>query len=109
LQYLESDAANPKIEKLSGFDWISSGGASRYSEELLRSPRFQSLLKELSARYDWILATTPATLPSAEAENLSCLFDASVVVVTHESLNTLIAFSEALPAEKEERLSFVFS
>lgn len=109
LQYLESDAANPRIEKLAGFDWISSGGASRYSEELLRSPRFQSLLKELSSRYDWILATTPATLPSAEAENLSCLFDASVVVVTHESLNTLIGFSEALPPEKEERLSFVFS
>lgn len=109
LQYLESDAANPKIEKLSDFDWIPSGGISRYSEELLRSPRFQTLLKELSSRYDWILASTPATLPSAEAENLSGLFDASVVVVTNESLNTLIAFSETLPKDKEERLSFVFS
>lgn len=109
LQYLESDAANPKIERLSDFDWIPSGGVSRYSEELLRSPRFQSLLKELASRYDWILASTPATLPSAEAENLSGLFDASVVVVTNESLNTLIAFSEALPKDKEERLSFVVS
>lgn len=109
LQYLEKEVDEPVIEKLSGFDWIPSGGASRYSEELLRSPRFNALLERLEMKYDWILATSSTSIPSAEAENLSLLFDGVALTITNESIQSVIAFSKTLPTEKQEALTFLFS
>lgn len=108
LQYLEKETDEPYTERLSSFDWIPSGGSSRYSEELLRSPRFKALLDKLERKYDWILATSSASIPSAEAENLSALFDGAAVNVTDESIQSLIAFSKTLPEDKQEALTFVF-
>jgi tyrosine-protein kinase Etk/Wzc len=109
LQYLERESEEPIIEKLSSFDWIASGGSSRYSEELLRSPRFKSLIEKLEKKYDWILATSSASIPSAEAENLSALFDGTAIDVTDESIQSLIAFSKTLPPKKQEALTFLFA
>lgn len=109
LQFLEKETDEPYTERLSSFDWIASGGSSRYSEELLRSPRFKALLDKLEKKYDWILATSSSGIPSAEAENLSALFDAAAINVTDESIQSLIAFSKSLPEEKQEALTFVFS
>ncbi|MFV0340483.1 MAG: hypothetical protein ACK5MA_07685 [Parachlamydiaceae bacterium] len=109
LQYLEKETEEPSTEKLSAFDWIPSGGRSRYSEELLRSPRFRFLLDKLEKKYDWILATSSASIPSAEAENLSALFDGTAINVTDESIQSLVAFSKTLPPKKQEALTFLFA
>ena len=107
LQYLENKADAPFIEDMDGFDKVSAGGVCRYSEELLRSPRFVALLEKLKTSYDWILGVSPMRIPSAEAENLAKLFDGLVVVVTNETLQNLIAFNDTLDQTKQEALTFV--
>lgn len=109
LQYLEGAVDQPEIQSLDGFDLIPAGGVSRYSEELLRSPRFNTLLNNLRSSYTWILGVSPASIPSAEAENLARLFDGTVVVFTDETLPDLIAFSKTLDEAKREALTFVCS
>lgn len=109
LQYLEGKVESPHIEKLDGFDRIAAGGASRYSEELLRSPRFFELLKRLKTSYDWTLALAPIKVASAEAENLAKLFDGTIVVVTDETLQELLAFSESLDRERKKSLTFLMA
>lgn len=107
IQYLEGKIDSAPIEELDGFDLISAGGVSRYSEELLRSPRFMRLLDTVSPNYDWVIGVTPAKIPSAEAENLAKLFDGTVVMVTDQALQDLIAFSETLDDQHREALTFV--
>lgn len=109
LQYLEGKANAPTVEELDGFDRIAAGGVSRYSEELLRSPRFAALLDKLKPSYDWILGVSPMKIPSAEAENLAKLFDGAVVVVTNETLQNLIAFNDTLDQNKKDALTFVMA
>lgn len=109
LQYLEGKVPLPEIEKLDGFDFIPSGGTSRYREELLRSPRFIQLLEKLKPSYHWIIGVSPVKIPSAEAENLAKLFDGMAVVVTNETLQNLIAFSNTLDPIRKNSLTFVLS
>lgn len=109
LQYLEGATTEPRTEKLDGFDWIPSGGTSRYSEELLLSPRFKKLIETLQLRYDWIIAVSDSLALSAEGENLARLFDGTAIVVTDESIQDLIRFSKTLPELKQDALTFVFS
>lgn len=109
LQYLEGKADAPAIEDMDGFDRIAAGGLSRYSEELLRSPRFEALLDKLKPSYQWILGVSPMKIPSAEAENLAKLFDGMVIVVTTETLQNLIAFNDALDQTKKNALTFVMA
>lgn len=105
LQYIEGKVDFPQIQEMEGFDWIDSGGTSRYSEELLRSPRFMKLLERLKPSYHWIIGVSSMKIPSAEAENLARLFDGVVIVVTEESLQSLISFSHTLDAKNS--LTFV--
>lgn len=109
LQYLEGKADAPAVEDMDGFDKIAAGGVSRYSEELLRSPRFVALLEKLKPSYDWILGVSPMKIPSAEAENLAKLFDGVVIVVTNETLQNLIAFNDTLDQTKKDALTFVMA
>lgn len=109
LQYLEAKAEAPTIEDMDGFDKIAAGGVSRYSEELLRSPRFATLLEKLKPEYQWILGVSPMKIPSAEAENLAKLFDGVVIVVTSETLQNLIAFNDTLDHTKKDALTFVMA
>jgi tyrosine-protein kinase Etk/Wzc len=107
LQYLEGKVDLPEIEEMDGFDRISAGGVSRYSEELLRSPRFIKLLDKYKPSYNWIIGVTPAKIPSAEAENLAKLFDGMVVVVTNETLQNLVTFSKILDETHKNALTFI--
>ncbi len=109
LQYLEGSSPQPQIQHLDDFDWIPSGGSSRYSEELLLSKRFKQLLQQLNSQYDWVLAECSSEPSSAEAENLARLFDGTAVLVTDQSLPALIHFSECLNEEKQQALTFLLA
>lgn len=108
LQYIEGQAEFPEVERSEVFDSIASGGVSRYSEELLKSPRFLYLLKSLATTYDWVIGVSPAKITSAEAENLAKLFTGSAIIITHETLEEVIAFSKTLNEPQRGSLSFVF-
>lgn len=105
LQYLEGAASFPTIQNMEGFDWISSGGTSRYTEELLLSPRFDKLLEELSQAYDWILAVSSAKIGSAESENLARTFSGTAAVLTGEKLKEVISLKDAIGSDK--KLTFI--
>jgi tyrosine-protein kinase Etk/Wzc len=109
LQYIEGETEFPSVEHQEGFDCIASGGICRYSEELLKSPRFIYLLKSLSASYDWVIGVSPAKIMSAEGENLAKLFTGSAIVITHETLEEVVAFSKTLSEHQRIALSFIFS
>lgn len=108
LQYLEGKSDFPLIQHLDGFDLINAGGASRYSEELLRSHRFVNLLNSLKSSYDWIIGVTPVSIPSAEAENLAKLFTGCAIIVTDETLPNLIAFNSTLDEKHQKAVTFIF-
>lgn len=109
LAYLENKIEAPTIEKYDGFDAILAGGNSRYSEELLRSKRFIELLDKLKPHYDWILAVSPAKIPSAEAENLAKFFTTTAITVSDETIQDIIAFTKHLDADKQPGLTFLFA
>lgn len=89
LQYLEGQASLPVIHRHTSGDFIESGGMTRFSNELLTTDRFQTLLKKLKADYDWIIAVSHAVPSSAEAENLAVLFPVIAVTVIEETLQQL--------------------
>ncbi len=108
LQVLEGQASSPKVVHGNDGDTIAVGGVTRFSIELLRSSRFQTLLKQLQTEYDWVIASTHASLHSSEAESLAALFPALAVTVTHENRQDLLAY---LPGGvcSDKKTAFVFA
>lgn len=107
LQYLEGKADYPKITSEAEGDRIVGGGISRFSNELLRSERFQTLLKKLQEKYDYVIAVTHALPASPEAENLSILFSAVAVTVMDEKRQDIEAFI-VVDRNSEKKVAFVF-
>ena len=52
--------------------------------ELLKSPRISDLFSFVNAAFDWVLIDAPPLLPLADAEILSRLCDATILVVRHD-------------------------
>jgi polysaccharide biosynthesis transport protein len=77
--------------------------------ELLRSPRFESLLKEARDRYDLVILDTPPLVPVCDAVVLSRLVDGLLLVVAaHETPRRLL--EEALNLIDESKvLGIVFN
>lgn len=105
LQYLEGEVSEPKMIK-SGCDHISSGGFTRYSNELLLSPRFKALKSKLHQEYDWILAVSRSPLASGEAETQFRLFDHALITITDENLKDLETYFHG---QEGKRVSFLIS
>jgi len=109
LQYLEGEAAAPKIQHQKEGDSIAPGGISRFANELLGTAKFQALLEKLKSDYDWIIAVSHAMPEEAETEVLMRVFDATVVNVTDEKLNDLKACIDIGKNNPEKKVSFVMS
>ena len=89
LQYLEGEVPKPKIEKGPSYDFISAGGISRFSNELLNQQKFQALLKDLLHTYDWVIAVSEAMPASGEVQSLLHSFDCAALTITQEKLDEL--------------------
>ena len=77
--------------------------------ELLRSPRFESLLHEARDQYDFVVLDTPPLVPVCDAAVLSRLVDGMLIVVAaHETPRKLL--EEALNLIDESKvLGIVFN
>lgn len=104
LQYLEGSAKEPKIQKGKWFDYIKAGGVSRFSQELITSRSFETLLKENSKNYDCILGISHAMPESAEVESLLHTFSFSAVNLNGETLDKLRALLHS-----PNKVTFIFS
>lgn len=106
LDVLEGKASYPKILKGLYYDRIASGGYSPFSNELLESGTFKSLLEKFSTEYSWVIGYTDALPVSAAAESLLQLFSKAAVTLDGENLEQL---SQYFDANREgHTVSFLF-
>lgn len=92
-QYLQGSASFPKIVSESGVDRIITGGSSRFSQELIASPRFNDFLNTLLKSYDWVFIVTTAAPSSPEVQALARIAFTSVVTINGETANDLTEIS----------------
>jgi tyrosine-protein kinase Etk/Wzc len=109
IQYLEGAVNDPEIVHEGVFDCIYEGGVSRYTAELIGSPRFKDLLGRLKAKYDWIVVSTDVMPTSGEADALVEQFDNAVANLTHENISELKSYMGYKMDSGEKKVSFVFS
>lgn len=106
LQYVDGEASSCRIVKAEGYDMISSGGISRFSNEIAGSTRFHELIQKLKKEYDWIVVVSKALPVSGEGDNLLNIFDHASITVTDEFVQQLIPL---IARSRKERLSFIFT
>lgn len=110
MQFLEKETLEIKINQGGEFDWISSGGISRFASELIGSQLFIDLMQKLKLQYDWIIGVSHALPDSAEAESLLHIFDLACFTITEETLQSLqssIHFIEYSGSKKQ--ISFIIA
>jgi capsular exopolysaccharide synthesis family protein len=92
-----------------GFDVVLAGPRPASIQELLRSPRFESLLHEARDQYDFVVLDTPPLIPVSDAAVLSRLVDGMLIVVAaHETPRKLLAESLDL-IDESKVLGIVFN
>jgi capsular exopolysaccharide synthesis family protein len=65
--------------------WVLAAGREAVDPlDLLKSPRMSRLLARMSAAFDWLLIDSAPLLPIADAEVISWMADATIVVVRRE-------------------------
>jgi capsular exopolysaccharide synthesis family protein len=98
-----------RLDQASGVDVVLSGSRAVPVVELLRSPRFASLLQEAREQYGFVVLDTPPLVPVCDAALLSRLVDGTLIVVAaHETPRKLL--EEALNLIDESKvLGIVFN
>lgn len=73
-------------------DYIPSGAYTKNATSLLCSKAFQALLQYLGEEYDYIILDSPSIATCVDAEILSMISDATVLVAMHDE--TLVPYIE---------------
>ena len=88
---------------------VLAGSSRIHVPELLRSPRFESLLHEARALYDFVVLDTPPLAPVYDAAVVSRLVDGVLIVVAaHETPRQLLEQTMNL-VDESKVLGFVFN
>lgn len=107
LNYLEKKKNPPKIQKEEkyGFDFISTGGFSRFNIELLQTTLFKEWLEKLRSDYEIILMPLHASFLSAETESLLSIAQMIVACIAEEKIEDILHFIQSSQVSQEK---FVF-
>lgn len=108
LQYLKGELKTPPIQKSEDGDWIAAGGEAPFAIEMIASPVFQKLMKQLKSEYDWILAVSPALPSSVEAESLVSIFPFTALTLQHEKIEELNFYIQFLKSHPQHKMTFIF-
>ena len=88
---------------------VLAGSSRIHVPELLRSPRFESLLQEARCLYDFVVLDTPPLAPVYDAAVVSRLVDGILIVVAaHETPRKLLEQTMDL-VDESKVLGFVFN
>lgn len=109
LQYLKGELKTIPIQKGEYGDWIAAGGTSPFSVEIIASQEFKKLIDQLQPSYDWILAVTPSTPCSVDAESLIPVFPFVALTLDHEKIDDLNFYIKYMKAHPNHRLTFILS
>lgn len=105
IQYLEGHVEAVQPVQRKEYDYLPSGGASRFAPELLSSHRFARLIKWATEKYDIVIFATEAGATQAETELL--LRNASHAVIALED-ETTYALQPLFELAKERKVTFYF-
>jgi len=86
--YLEGNAAQDQILLPTSVAnlWLVPGGRSHsQASDLLHSPRFSALLREVGARWDHVVIDSPPSLALSDARTISRLVEAVILVVSDQT------------------------
>ena len=70
-------------EVLPGLDVLAKGSLHSHPSELLMSPRFESLLEELRARYDLVIVDTPPVLAVTDSTVIGRYAGTTLLAIRH--------------------------
>ncbi|MBS0624507.1 MAG: hypothetical protein JSS32_00480 [Verrucomicrobia bacterium] len=107
LQALEGKSL--KIREGKGYDWIPTGGYSRFGSELIQSPKFKEIVESLREKYDLILLCFRSPLHFAESSAALGICDKAAVTVKEEQIESLTPFASWAYHEGCCRLTFLAS
>ena len=98
-----------QVDGVNGLAVVPAGPPTHDVHELLRSPRFEQLLRDARSAYDFVVLDTPPLVPVCDAAVMSRLVDGMLVVVAaHET--TRKQLGEALSLLDESKtLGLVFN
>ncbi|MBI5345731.1 MAG: hypothetical protein HZB76_01100 [Chlamydiae bacterium] len=106
LQYLDKKIKKLPLKRYEGYDFLSSGGATLFSPELIGSNNFSTFLSDLKNEYDNILLYSENSVLDPQAKILLRLSDRVIVSFEKEKIEDfryLIDWS----VSKEKSLWFV--
>ncbi len=89
LPFLQKKREYWSVVQQDHYDWIPSGGYTRYATELLRDQPFASFLKDVAAAYDYILLVSETPLDASETLCLQKKCDLCAAFISEESYDCL--------------------
>lgn len=97
------------VDGVHGLNVVPAGTASHDVHELLRSTRFDQLLQDARAAYDFVVLDTPPLVPVCDAAVVSRLVDGLLVVVAaHETTRKQLGDALSL-LDEAKTLGVVFN
>ena len=97
------------VEGVHGLSVVPAGAAPHDVHELLRSARFEQLLNDARAAYDFVVLDTPPLMPVCDAAVMSRLVDGLLVVVAaHETTRKQLGDALSL-LDESKTLGLVFN
>lgn len=107
-QYLNGEITDIPLRPNGSYDFISSGGTSRYSVEWLSSPKFLEMIRFLKERYAVVLVYSSANPTKAEGRALLKIADTAIVSVQQETKEDLAVYCDWTENQAKARASFVY-
>jgi len=89
LPFLQKKIEDWKVVSMQGYDWLPSGGTTRYATELFQGDRFDRFLVEAKERYERILLLTDTPLDASETQLLIDKCDLCAAFINEESYDCL--------------------
>jgi tyrosine-protein kinase Etk/Wzc len=107
VQAISGSAPALPIRRCQDYDFLPSGGYSRFGAELIRSATFADLIERLTPAYDHILLFSRSELDSAQCESLLRVNQAAIVTIVEEPIELLTPFIQWAYDEGQCRLMFL--
>lgn len=105
-QILQGADFRPMLHPFDSYDFLAVGASSDEAVEMLKSPAFQTLIEQLSARYDYLFLLSRTPVESLETNTLLEASDCAIVLVD-TSLTALQKRFDLSRQKEKQRVTFV--
>ncbi len=109
LQWLQGQVEEISIKKGEGFDFISSGGFTPFSTEILQSKKLEEFISQSKQKYDFILLWLRSPIDVAAVQVLLNHAEKTIVTVSGETTELLTPFMNWAYHKENRPLTFISS